>query len=168
MFSFSETQHLKVSACKGRVECRKSAFPSSPTVGDLCGAQLQGKQQPDSFDSTKVRAAHQVLPVTAQPCHHLPAAHLVDVGKQPGHQQLQIPPELPLQHPQPVGQVCFSSVTKGTGFSHRTPSPKLQAQMLRDQCWFWFILMASRSSVYVLVCPRFTHFMTISPGYLPC
>lgn len=98
------------------------------TVVGLCGVnfvKLEGKQKPHSFDTQEVRAAYQLLPVTAHAHHHLLEAHLIDMGKQPCPQQLQILPDLPLQQLQLTGQVYSSSVTKGTSFSCITPIIKV-------------------------------------------
>lgn len=69
---------------------------------------------------TQVRAACQMLPVTAHAHAHLPAAHLIDMGKQPGPWQDYILPDLSLQRLPLVGQVCFSFMTMGTSLSCKT------------------------------------------------
>lgn len=164
-----EVPYLSRSQCsKEQWGLKKSAFPNFTMVVDLCSvnlAKLEVKQKPDAFD-TQVRAAYQVLPVTAHAHHHLPAARLIGMGKQPGPWQLHILPDLSLWNLPLVGQVCFSFTTTGTSFSCRTPIAKVTDLAGERPAW---ILVHPHGLEIICVSSSlfcFPHFMTIYPDSL--
>lgn len=77
------------------------------------------KQKPDSFDTQQVRAACQVLPVSAL-TPSLPVAHPISSGKLP-HRATPHPDGSPLWHLQLVGRVGFCSMTRDTDVLCRAP-----------------------------------------------
>lgn len=147
----SRYQHLKE-----EWSLKKTTFPSFTTVGDLHSinlVKLEVKWKSGSSD-TQVRTACQILPVTAHAHPHLPAAHLIDMGKQPGPWQHYVLPDLSLRRLPLVGQVCFSFMTMGTSLSCKTLITKVTGLASERPVWvlvhphgFWIIRVSSSLSL---------------------
>ena len=129
---------LKVSAFKRTIGLWGERFPRLWDYGGFCGVifgNSEAKQKPDSFDTQQVRAARQVLPVSAL-TPSLPVAHPISQGKLPHTGQLHILMDsLSATYSSWAGWV-FAPWHKTLMFSAEHPSPNLQVQMVRDQRGF--------------------------------
>lgn len=163
VFSVSETQlRSSLSRCqclKEQWSLGKNTGPSFPTAVDLPGVTLMKlavKQKSDSFDPQEVRTAFQVLPASSLACSS--PCRLQEAARPSATQIL---PGLLPQHLPQLGHVCFSSVTKGTSSSCRTPVTKVIGSAGVRPVW---VLVHSSSNLSLI--PPIHHHLSRLPALL--